>query len=70
MKVLGVWGGACVEASKPGRMRWTRGYAYVRKCQVSWHLLDYRIIVQRPEKFFFTLEALRGSLILGRIENR
>lgn len=57
MKALGVWGGACVKASKPGRMRWDMRIRYVRKLWVSWHLLDYRIIVQRPEKFFYLRES-------------
>lgn len=38
---------------------------------MSWHTLDYRITVQGPGEFSFTLEeTLRGSLILGRAETR
>lgn len=69
MKVLGVWGGACVKASKPGRMRWDKRIRLREEALGELAPSRLQIIVQRPEKFTLE-EALRGSLILGRIENR
>lgn len=73
VKVLGVWGGACVEASQPGRMRW--GERIRLREEAPGELAPSRLQDNSTETrelfyFFLTLEALRGSLILGRIENR
>lgn len=53
-KVLGVWGGARVEASEPGRDRWeggTRGCVHLRRRRALVYA-QLPITEQRPERPF------------------